>query len=302
MDDESVYGPEFHRLGFGEAVEKGLLTDYKVLVLTVDQQVAARTTAQIDGEIPLDDVSRLIGCWTGVAKRSGAAVGSKFGFADNQEPMKRAVAFARDIKTSQRVAENFPEIASAYSYSLASNAEADQTNVDTQVQVQHVDGSMNAMVRGDRLRWLKAPVEQGTCRVLTNARCLSEGVDVPALDAVMFLNPRNSQVDVVQSVGRVMRKSEGKDYGYIILPVGVPEGVSPSEALANNKRFQVVWQVLNALRSHDDRFDATVNSAIVNSSPSADDPLGVSAADSALADKIRVEHIGLDNAAGDGSW
>ena len=301
MDDEGVYGPEFHRLGFGEAVEKGLLTDYKVLVLTVDQQVAARTTAQIDGEIPLDDVSRLIGCWTGVAKRSGAAVGSKYGFADNQEPMKRAVAFARDIKTSQRVAENFPEIASAYSYSLASNAEADQTNVDTQVQVQHVDGSMNAMVRGDRLRWLKAPVEQGTCRVLTNARCLSEGVDVPALDAVMFLNPRNSQVDVVQSVGRVMRKSEGKDYGYIILPVGVPEGVSPSEALANNKRFQVVWQVLNALRSHDDRFDATVNSAIVNSSTSTGDSSGVNTADSALTDKIRVEHIGLDNAAGDES-
>lgn len=301
MDDEGVYGPEFHRLGFGEAVEKGLLTDYKVLVLTVDQQVAARTTAQIDGEIPLDDVSRLIGCWTGLAKRSGAAVGSKFGFADNQEPMKRAVAFARDIKTSQRVAENFPEIASAYSYSLVSNAEADQTNVDTQVQVQHVDGSMNAMVRGDRLRWLKAPVEQGTCRVLTNARCLSEGVDVPALDAVMFLNPRNSQVDVVQSVGRVMRKSEGKDYGYIILPVGVPEGVSPSEALANNKRFQVVWQVLNALRSHDDRFDATVNSAIVNSSTSTGDSSGVNTADSALTDKIRVEHIGLDNAAGDES-
>ena len=301
MDDESVYGPEFHRLGFGEAVDKGLLTDYKVLVLTVDQQVAARTTSQIDGEIPLDDVSRLIGCWTGLAKRSGAAVGSKFGFADNQEPMKRAVAFARDIKTSQRVAENFPEIASAYSYSLASNAEADQTNVDTQVQVQHVDGSMNAMVRGERLRWLKAPVEQGTCRVLTNARCLSEGVDVPALDAVMFLNPRNSQVDVVQSVGRVMRKSEGKDYGYIILPVGVPEGVSPSDALANNKRFQVVWQVLNALRSHDDRFDATVNSAIVNSSTSTGDSSELNTADSALTDKIRVEHIGLDNAAGDES-
>ncbi|WP_231255998.1 helicase-related protein, partial [Escherichia coli] len=87
----------------------------------------------------------------------------------------------------------------------------------------------------------------------SNARCLSEGVDVPALDAVLFLNPRNSIVDVVQSVGRVMRKSPGKDYGYVILPVAVPEGVEPSAALADNKRFKVVWQVLNALRSHDER-------------------------------------------------
>lgn len=299
MDDEGVYGPEFHRLGFGEAVEKGLLTDYKVLVLTVDQEVAARTTAQIDGEIPLDDVSRLIGCWTGLAKRSGAAAGSKYGFTGDQTPMKRAVAFARDIKTSERVAENFPDIASTYSYNLSTNADADQTNINTRVEAKHVDGSMNSMIRGDKLRWLQAPVEHNTCRVLTNARCLSEGVDVPALDAVMFLNPRNSQVDVVQSVGRVMRKSEGKDYGYIILPVGVPEGVAPSEALANNRRFQVVWQVLNALRSHDDRFDATVNSAVVNSLTDQGDPAGVSAADSALAEKILVDHIDLSQGAGE---
>lgn len=297
MDDEGVYGPEFHRLGFGEAVEKGLLTDYKVLVLTVDQEVAARTTAQIDGEIPLDDVSRLIGCWTGLAKRSGAAAGSKYGFTGDQTPMKRAVAFARDIKTSERVAENFPDIASTYSYNLSTNSDADQTNINTRIEAKHVDGSMNSMIRGDKLRWLQAPVEHNTCRVLTNARCLSEGVDVPALDAVMFLNPRNSQVDVVQSVGRVMRKSEGKDYGYIILPVGVPEGVAPSEALANNRRFQVVWQVLNALRSHDDRFDATVNSAVVNSLTDQGDPAGVSAADSALAEKILVDHIDLSQGA-----
>ncbi|WP_156520372.1 type ISP restriction/modification enzyme, partial [Rhodococcus sp. EPR-157] len=112
--------------------------------------------------------------------------------------------------------------------------------------------------------WLKAPIPEGECRILTNARCLSEGVDVPALDAVMFLNPRNSVVDVVQSVGRVMRKSEGKDYGYIILPVAVPAGVSPSQALSDNQRFKVVWQVLNALRAHDDRFNAMVNSIALN--------------------------------------
>lgn len=97
------------------------------------------------------------------------------------------------------------------------------------------------------------------CRILTNARCLSEGVDVPALDAIMFLRPRKSQIDVVQAVGRVMRRAEGKRMGYIILPVGVPAGVEPETALDNNEKYRVVWQILNALRSHDERLDATIN-------------------------------------------
>ena len=93
----------------------------------------------------------------------------------------------------------------------------------------------------------------------SNARCLTEGVDVPNLDAVLFLNPRNSVVDVIQAVGRVMRKAEGKKYGYIILPVAVPGGATPSEALNDNKRYKVVWQVLQALRSHDERLDRDIN-------------------------------------------
>jgi predicted helicase len=116
------------------------------------------------------------------------------------------------------------------------------------------------------LDWLKASTEPGVCRVLSNARCLSEGVDVPALDAVMFLNPRKSVVDVVQSVGRVMRRAPGKQYGYIILPVGIPAGLRPEEALKDNKRYQVVWEVLQALRAHDERFNAMVNKIELNNS------------------------------------
>ncbi|WP_373430836.1 helicase-related protein, partial [Cutibacterium avidum] len=124
----------------------------------------------------------------------------------------------------------------------------------------HVDGTMNALDRGDEIAWLKAPIPEGECCILSNARCLSEGVDVPALDAVLFLSPRNSLVDVVQSVGRVMRKAPGKDYGYVILPVAIDSSESPEKALSNNKRFKVVWDVLNALRAHDDRFNAMINS------------------------------------------
>jgi predicted helicase len=138
------------------------------------------------------------------------------------------------------------------------------------IKTQHIDGSMDSMARDEKLFWLKEEAEDpDECRVLTNVRCLSEGVDVPALDAVLFMSPRNSQVDVVQSVGRVMRNfRRGEDgekkYGYIIIPVIVPAGVKPEDALQDNERFKVVWDILNALRSHDDHFNAEVNAIALN--------------------------------------
>ena len=118
---------------------------------------------------------------------------------------------------------------------------------------------MNATEKKEKITWLKEQAPENTCRILSNVRCLSEGVDVPSLDAVLFLTPRNSQVDVVQSVGRVMRKAPNKELGYVILPVVIPAGVEPEQALNNNEAYRVVWQVLNALRAHDDRFDAMIN-------------------------------------------
>src|SRR5690606_8586314 len=136
-------------------------------------------------------------------------------------------------------------------------------------EAEHVDGSMNASQKEEKLNWLKAEAPENTCRILSNVRCLSEGVDVPALDAVLFLTPRNSQVDVVQSVGRVMRNAPDKKRGYVILPVVIPAGVEPHDALNDNATYKVVWQVLQALRSHDDRFDAMVNKLeIIGKDPS----------------------------------
>ncbi|MBB1023029.1 MULTISPECIES: DEAD/DEAH box helicase [unclassified Dietzia] len=271
MDDLETYGPEFHRLSFGEAVDRGLLTDYKVLVLTVDESVmASRLQSDLAdaGELKLDDASKLVGCWNGLAKRAGTSPTGE-GFAPGEPPMRRAVAFARDIKSSKQVAEMLPRVVESYQDLLRDieddGVDVSDTNRSLNCSVHHVDGTFNALKRNEELTWLKAEPDDNECRILTNARCLSEGVDVPALDAVLFLHPRNSVVDVVQSVGRVMRKSPGKDYGYIILPVAVPEGVKPSEALNDNRRFKTVWQVLNALRAHDDRFNAMVNSIALNS-------------------------------------
>jgi predicted helicase len=270
MDDLDTFGPEFHRLSFGEAVDRGLLTDYKVLVLTVDDSVMAgklQGSLATDGELNLDDASKIVGCWNGLAKRAGTAPDGS-SFSPGEIPMRRAVAFAKDIKSSKQVAEMFPQVVTAYQDLL--NEQEDKghniegTNRDLRCEVHHVDGTFNALQRNEELTWLKAPVADDECRILTNARCLSEGVDVPALDAVLFLHPRSSVVDVVQSVGRVMRKAEGKDYGYIILPVAVPAGISPAAALGENRRFKTVWQVLNALRAHDERFNAMVNSIALN--------------------------------------
>ena len=290
MDDLETYGPEFHRLSFGEAVERGLLTDYKVLVLTVDQSVmVGRLQSDLAdaGELKLDDASKLVGCWNGLAKRAGSSPTGE-GFAPGELPMRRAVAFARDIKSSKQVAEMLPRVVESYQDLLRDaeddGADVSDTNRNLTCSVHHVDGTFNALKRNEELTWLKAEPKANECRILTNARCLSEGVDVPALDAVLFLHPRNSVVDVVQSVGRVMRKSPGKDYGYIILPVAVPEGVKPSEALNDNERFKTVWQVLNALRAHDDRFNAMVNSIALNAKTGAKTGQGV--------DQLLGGHVG----------
>ena len=258
MDNEEMFGPEFHRLGFGVAVEQGLLTDYKVLILTIDEGVVAKTLqeglAGGDSELNLDDAAKIIGCWNAMAKRTGTfADGS--GFAEGEAPMKRAVAFARSIAESKEIAARFNEVVEAYD---------DADDEVLHCEVDHVDGTFNTLQRNRLLDWLKQDPGQNQARILSNARCLSEGVDVPSLDAVLFLHPRNSVVDVVQSVGRVMRLAPGKNYGYIILPVAIPAGVSPEKALADNRRFKTVWQVLQALRAHDDRFNATVNQIELN--------------------------------------
>lgn len=279
MDDEAIYGPEFHRLGFGEAVEKGLLTDYKVLVMTVDEDVAAEALASFPSpDINLTTASAMIGAWNALAKRSGKLQGEKDGFEIDAAPMQRTVAFAKDIKASKQIAESFPSLIETHKAQLMEHqalSGTDEQNLDLEVAADHVDGSMNALQRSSRISWLEADMPSNESRVLSNARCLSEGVDVPGLDSVIFFNPRNSMVDVVQSVGRVMRKAEGKDYGYIILPVAVAPGVSPSQALNDNTRFKVVWQILNALRAHDDRFNAKVNSIALNEGTMDDLPIQV---------------------------
>lgn len=296
MDDQETYGPVFFRLGFGQAVKENLLTDYKVIILTVSEEEVSQhyqAIAEMGGELNLDTAAKLTGCWNALAKRKNR--GSDVDYGEDRAPMRRAVAFCKDIKASKAVATQFPDLVNG-PFGL-SDLKNDDASDNLQVECRHVDGTMNAAVRAREMDWLTEGAgtdEVPVCRILTNARCLSEGVDVPTLDAVLFLSPRKSQVDVIQAVGRVMRRAEGKDFGYIILPVAVPVGMAPERALDDNKRFQVVWQVLKALRAHDERLDAAINSMELNGqgpeniiveqvslekAKKQDDPLGGSAPD-----------------------
>ena len=263
MDDETQFGPTFFHRGFGWAVQEGLLSDYKVIVLAMDEGLVARSVqkrmSDLGTELQLDDATKIIGCYKALTK---VDLASDVG-ADTQ-PMRRAIAFCRDIKSSELVRDEFAAVVDeflGYDPVLEDDDAATTGEPDEQLhcEVRHVDGTFNAKSRGALLDWLKDEPEDNSCRILTNARCLSEGVDVPALDAILFLHPRKSQIDVVQSVGRVMRKSPGKRMGYVILPVGVPAGIKPEQALADNDKYRVVWQILNALRAHDERFEGTIN-------------------------------------------
>ncbi len=263
MDNEAWYGKQLYVITFSEAVKRGLLVDYKVIVLAVEENHINRRLQSLlkdeNNTLRVDDAAKIVGCWKALAK-----IGLHESGTESPEPMRRAVAFCQVIEpgkggkthkvSSKEIAGMFQSVVETYQ-----DAEDIEDGARLTCQAEHVDGGMNAGEKEAKLDWLKAETPPDTCRVLSNVRCLSEGVDVPALDAVLFLTPRNSQVDVVQSVGRVMRNAPGKRRGYVVLPVVIPAGVEPERALDDNKTYAVVWQVLQALRSHDDRFDAMVN-------------------------------------------
>jgi len=260
MDDEETFGREFYRLGFGKAVELDLLSEYKVLIVAVEESKMAALANNFNNAYKIDDkkaidirlATKIIGSWKGLSKQGLVSVGE-----DGQEesltentPMQRAVAFSRSINDSKQVKDIFGKLVELYQFSR----DEDDTAGMVSCAIGHVDGGMNALVRQTALDWLKADTGEGQCRILSNARCLSEGIDVPTLDAVIFFDTRESIVDIVQSVGRVMRKADGKQFGYIILPVCIPsERVKDYNSyIESDPQFKGIWKVIKALRAHDE--------------------------------------------------
>ncbi len=272
MDSESVYGKEIYRLDFSKAIDQKLLADYKVIILSIDEQYISDNyqDALMGTGLNLADASKIVGCYKALRDQ---------GIGNKGKKLSRAVSFLRTIKDSKDVKEGFQKVVDVLDHQELANNQNDCFTCETE----HIDGTDSSLKRNKKLDWLKEDVDltesgETVCRILMNSKCLTEGIDVPNLDAVMFLHPRKSQVDVVQAVGRAIRKAEDKHYGYIILPVVIPAGKDAMEALDDNQTYKVVWQVLNALRSHDRQFDALINNLELNKNKS---------------DKIKVIGIGF---------
>ena len=248
MDDPATFGDEFYRLDFSDAIRKDLLSDYKVIVLGVDERYGGKAlqemvnTTSDAGDINLTDAARMLGLYR--------ILGSP-DVSNDVRPLQTAIVYTNRIRDSKTFARTFNKLTLKANPGMVFSCDAT-----------HVDGTQNASVRADALQWLRdSNDDPNECRILSNARCLSEGVDVPSLDAICFLNPKSSQVEIVQAVGRVMRKSPGKDYGYVVIPIGIPPNEKSETVLDNNDVFDMVWNILRAMRSHDGRLDIEANMA-----------------------------------------
>ncbi len=259
MDDEATYGEEMFRLNFSRAVDEGLLTDYKVFILSTSKDLLEDINFDDYGDLKkpnVDDLNlqaRIMGSVSALSKLMMDTDESVTNADPN--PMKRAVAFCGTIALSRYSQKTFDII----NQHLKEHRDRGNNSKKILIHAKHIDGSMNALQREQLLDELKSEPAEGTCNILTNAKCLSEGVDVPSLDAVIFLSPKKSKADIVQSVGRVMRLAPNKKYGYIIIPICCDGYKSANEAIEKSDEFAMVWEVLNALRSHDDRIQSEVN-------------------------------------------
>ncbi|MCG8624133.1 MAG: DEAD/DEAH box helicase family protein, partial [Proteobacteria bacterium] len=266
MDDESIFGPEFHYLKFGDAVEKGLLSDYRVLIVAMQDGEMADVANNHNKAYKLNDndkeavsmvfASKIIGSWKGLSKQ-GVKLISEDGtetedFTEDPAPMRRAVAFSRRIADSVNLKKVLGSMTSDYADRYD---DPDESNRLLDCEVRHVDGTMHALRRATDIEWLRGDNRnERECRILSNARCLSEGIDVPALDAVIFFDTRDSMVDIVQAVGRVMRKTADKKYGYVILPVCMPSAdvADYNKKINDDPQFKGIWKVIKSLRAHDE--------------------------------------------------
>ncbi|GAA7471092.1 hypothetical protein MMM100_06820 [Helicobacter pylori] len=267
MDDEEIFGEEIYTLNFEKAIASDLLTDYKVMILAVRKENLSGVTNSVNKRISrleaqgtkLDKklinnefVCKIIGTHKGLAKQDLIVLDDENKEDHNLQNKKdavasqRAISFCKSIDTSKRIKDSFETIMECYDEELKK-----KSFKNLQISIDHIDGTMNCKDRLEKLENLNQ-FKPNTCKVLSNARCLSEGVDVPALDSIVFFDGKSAMVDIIQAVGRVMRKAKRKQRGYIILPIALEESeIKNLNEAVNNTNFKNIWKVLKALRSHD---------------------------------------------------
>ncbi len=267
MDDEEIFGEEIYTLNFERAIALDLLTDYKVIILAVRKENLSGVTNSVNKKISqlkaegtkLDKklinnefVCKIVGTHKGLAKQDLIVLDDENKEDHNLQnqydtaPSQRAINFCKSIQTSKNIKNSFETIMECYDEELKK-----KSFKNLKISIDHVDGTMNCKERLEKLENLNQ-FEPNTCKVLSNARCLSEGVDVPALDSIVFFDGKSAMVDIIQAVGRVMRKAKRKKRGYIILPIALEESeIKNLDEAVNNTNFKNIWKVIKALRSHD---------------------------------------------------
>ncbi len=267
MDDEEIFGEEIYTLNFSKAIALDLLTDYKVIILAVRKENLSGVTNSVNKKISqlkaegtkLDKklinnefVCKIVGTHKGLAKKDLIVLDDEnkkdhdLQNKNDTTPSQRAISFCKSINTSKNIKESFETIMECYDEELKKKSFKNLT-----ISIDHIDGTMNCKVRLEKLEELNK-FKPNTCKVLSNARCLSEGVDVPALDSIVFFDGKSAMVDIIQAVGRVMRKAKHKKRGYIILPIALEESeIENLDEAVNNTNFKNIWKVIKALRSHD---------------------------------------------------
>ncbi len=267
MDDEEIFGEEIYTLNFSKAIALDLLTDYKVIILAVRKENLSGVTNSVNKKISqlkaegtkLDKklinnefVCKIVGTHKGLAKQDLIVLDEE-NKEDNDlkdkkdtTPSQRAISFCKSINTSKNIKDSFETIMECYDEELKK-----KSFKNLKIKIDHIDGTMNCKDRLEKLEELNE-FQPNTCKVLSNARCLSEGVDVPALDSIVFFDGKSAMVDIIQAVGRVMRKAKHKKRGYIILPIALEESeIQNLDEAVNNTNFKNIWKVIKALRSHD---------------------------------------------------
>ena len=250
MNNSDNYGNEFYRLSFKKAVEADMLCDYRVVALGITEGALGgdftRALVELNDEIG--------GVGKAADEQAFLALGA-IGLAVNgiiegrNQPgvLARTIAYASNIRRSKWLAQALRGEQMKKWITASGHRFRD-------IQTQHLDGTSSALQRNQELRKLNDDATEETPCLISNAQLFTEGVDVPALNAIAFLDPRQSKVDTIQAVGRVMRRSPGKALGYIVVPVILPPNKELLDTLNEDKsRFKSLGAVLRALQSHDER-------------------------------------------------
>ena len=285
MDDEIWFGKKFYEYSFAKAIRDEKLTDYRIVLAAFDLNDYKKVTQSFASNLKIkeylldrfkknkeseknkkikqvkqlceEDFYKLIAVYKQFCKIG--ATNDQYTSIDDPGPMKKVMGFISSVNLSEDVKDLFPQIVHEYQ----KDAPASEKDNLIELKVDHISGKTASAERANILNDLDNIVDN-TCKMITNVNCLSEGVDVPSLDGVVFLQPRQSQINIIQCIGRVLRTAPGKKWGYILIPIFVPPGRKPEDVLHENKEYKRITRVINTLRSIDEDFNTEIQNLSLN--------------------------------------